>query len=72
MSDATDVRVVCTVCGQRSRRHRADLVVRGDVSGLSDRPPATTIDVCHGCTAAAGYPGRDVRRKHFVDLERDA
>jgi hypothetical protein len=61
--DGWDIRLQCTVCGTRVRRHR------NDYAGLSgDSPPATVMTGCSNCTCEAGHPREEVQTLHFVDF----
>ncbi len=58
-----DIRLQCTICGFRVRRHRKDY--RGKIG---DKPQATLITECSNCTAKAGYPKGDIKTLHFIDI----
>lgn len=58
-----DIRLQCTVCGFRVRRHRNDY--NGALLGPHPTPTITTM--CSNCTCNAGYPKGDVSTIHFVD-----
>jgi hypothetical protein len=61
-----DIRIQCTVCGTRCRRHRND-----HPGSIGATPKATLEGVCHVCTSAAGYPRDEVRTLHFIDYATD-
>lgn len=58
-----DIRIQCTVCGKRQRRHRAD----GNPP-FGHEPPPTVMSVCYQCQSDAGYPEPEVKTLHFVDF----
>ena len=65
-SSGWDIRIQCTVCNTRSRRHRND-----HPGKIGDAPKATLVTVCHVCASAAGYPRDEVRTLHFIDYATD-
>lgn len=65
--DGWDIRLQCTACNVRVRRHRKDYP-----GFLGDSPKATVETVCHNCTTAAGCQTPEVRTLHFIDFATDA
>lgn len=65
-SSGWDIRLQCTVCGMRVRRHRKDYPGK-----LGDSPQATLETECSNCTCQAGYPAKEVRTLHFIDFATD-
>jgi len=66
VSTQWDIRLQCTVCGERQRRCRAD-----GTPPFGHEPVATVFSVCHNCHANADYPDEEVKTLHFVDYATD-
>lgn len=64
MRSEWDIRLQCTVCGQRKRRCRSD----GNPP-FGHEPQATTMTVCDQCGADTD---EEVKTLHFVDYATDA
>jgi alkaline phosphatase len=62
-----DIRLQCTVCGTRVRRHRNDYN-----GAIGDKPKPTVTTTCSNCTCNAGYPPGDVKTVHFIDYATPA
>jgi len=58
-----DIRLQCTLCGFRVRRHR------NDYPGKLGKNPDATIEIeCSNCTANADYPEGGIKTLHFIDI----
>ena len=57
-----DIRLQCTKCGFRVRRHRNDYN-----GAIGDAPKATVETECSNCTCNAGYPSGGMKTIHFID-----
>jgi hypothetical protein len=64
-----DLRIVCTVCGFRSRKNRYE---GADGALFGNEPPATFEADCYNCSAEAGCYEPMTVTKHFVDIATDA
>lgn len=66
-----DIRLECTVCGQRSRANRYE----GDPP-MGHEPPATVVRHCYNCSDSAREyedgPSVAVETTHFVDIASDS
>jgi hypothetical protein len=61
-SDGWDIRLQCTICGFRVRRHRNDYP-----GFLGPNPKATVTTECSNCSADTGYPKGGFQSLHFID-----
>jgi hypothetical protein len=60
-----DIRLVCTLCGFRSRANRFE-----GITPMGHEPPSTVVRDCFNCLAENNHEGEH-RTEHFVDFATD-